>query len=176
MNIKLIGVIILVLVIGVSSYYISINAVDDTKISNQTDTLETNLETKTSYFEKNRKCVQSKNDIEKKLSELNAVSEWWDERLLEVFYSKEHDSCMYIGELNSTGWDVIKRLMDYRMSAGSEPIDSCEYISSEIVYQHELQLEKDAGRDTTFLEAIHKRIERDNCEAFDQRINELKNI
>lgn len=172
MNLKLIGVIVAVSIVAIGSYYISTGLTENTE--------------KKGYFEKNRVCVQSKNDIEKELEELNVTDESQEERLLEVFYSKEYDSCMYIVELTqnvfgySDGWKSTKRLMDYRVSLNSTPINTCEYISSERMYQSELlsikNREKALPQDTSFLESEYKRIKQDNCKIFEQRITELKNI
>lgn len=168
MNLKLIGIIVAVSVVGMGSYYISTGLTENTE--------------KTSYFEKNRVCVQSKDDIEKELQELNVTDESQEERLLEIFYSKEYDSCIYIVELTqnvferSDGWKSTKRLMDYRMSLNSTPIDKCEYISSKLEYSREKRLLEHNGDNTTVLDEEHKRIEQDSCKVFDQRINELKNI
>lgn len=165
MNLKLVGIIITVGLVGLVSYYVSTKLIGNTE--------------KASYFEKNRVCVQSKNDIEKKLAEQN-VDDESQEELIEVFYSKEYDSCMYIVELTqnvferSDGWKSTKRLMDYRMSLKSTPIDTCEYISSKLEYSREkLSLENNRDNTTSF-EEEHKRIEQDSCKVFDQRISELK--
>jgi len=55
----------------------------------------------------------------------------WHEKLIEIFYSPQHDSCVYVSEVRDLsigyGVTIIKRLVDYRMEVGSDPLFSCEY-------------------------------------------------
>jgi len=83
--------------------------------------------TTSNLFEKNRACVSDKEKIETEIGKINKES--WNEKLVEVFYSQERDTCLYVSEVETSklNWRILKRLVDFRLAAGSEPIVSCEY-------------------------------------------------
>lgn len=161
MNFKLIGVTILIAVIGIFSYYISTNSPQQ----------KPQEESVVSYFEKNQECFESKNKILQEIEKIN--NESWDERLIEIFYSPRHDSCLYVSEVTGA-WSSVKRLMDYKTAAGEEPVDLCEYIPSEAIYKIELDTRRENNLNTEIFESAHARIQKDNCIRFDELVKSLK--
>lgn len=166
MNFKLISSVVLFTIVGAVSYCFFINSA--------IEPVPTESKQVVSYFEKNQKCFDSKSFVEQEIRLVN--DENWNERFIEIFYSPKHDSCLYITEINSDTWKPLKRLMDYKTVAGGEPIDFCEYVSSDIIYEIELDKRREMKMNTEMIESTYENVLRDNCVRFDEFVKQLKNI
>jgi hypothetical protein len=122
-------------------------------------------------FSKNKECADMKQKIESEIVNNNTAE--WQEQLIEIFYAPKLDSCIYVSEVRQIGyWRILKRLVDYRSAAGSEPIDSCEYPHTIL-----MAIIETTAKDKTLLQAIDRdrnKLDESWCNLFDAEVKRLK--
>ena len=125
-----------------------------------TEIVKTNDDTTSVSFEKNSFCFKQKQSILEEIKEIQG--EHWNEILIEVFYSPQFDSCLYVSEVINKIGTSMKRLVDYRNVAGTNPISSCVYVHDQFTYED-------------YTSELIQSFNSNGCDVFDSKIKDLKN-